>query len=162
MQQGKKDPIPKSSGGTNTGGLGTGRDHPHDKRGGEHGEKRPTNADHDQQIAENRRHILDEDRDGNALQTKEHASQGGRNGRSADDVLGQAEGRRSKDLDRERKSGDIVSGKEHSHFPESQAGYDDRTESERPPRDADDLKNLDKGSNDDLSDLDGDDIKPMK
>ncbi len=49
------------SGRERTGGLGTSGDDPVNDRGGEHGEKKATNADHDQKIAENRKHILDHD-----------------------------------------------------------------------------------------------------
>ena len=120
-----------------SGGLGTKGDPLRTERGGENGEKRASNADHDQKIAENRRNILE---------TPPPAD---------DDVLGQTSDRRSNDPDRERASGDIVSGRtEHREFPGTQAGYDKRSESNRPPQN-DDLDRLDRGRNDDLSDLDG-------
>jgi hypothetical protein len=131
-----------------TGGMGTSKAKPDEQRGGEHGEKRATNADHDQKVAENRKRLLkDQDND-----------------RSDDDVLGQAEGRRQHDPDNERPAGDIVSGGEHSEFPGTQAGYDNRTSSQRPPHEAnDDLGHLDRGKNDDLGHLDGKgDMEPLK
>jgi hypothetical protein len=137
-----------------TGGMGTSHE-----RGGEHGEKRPTNADHDQKVARNRAGILNEEERDHS-RTQEHTKHGRPSG-SADDVLGQTQGRRSPDPDHERKSGDIVSGREHSQFPSSQAGYDDRTENERPPE-GDDLSRLDKDRNDDLGDLDRQNDEPMK
>ncbi len=143
-----------------TGGFGTSGARSTMSGGGEHGEKRPTNADHDQKIARNRRQLLSEEQE-QASRSAEHARYSGE--RAADDTLGQTEGRRnSDDPDRERKSGDIVSGGEHSQFPGTQAGYDDRGENQRPPRETTDLSSLDKGRNDDLSRLDKGDVEPMK
>jgi hypothetical protein len=126
------------SGRVKSGGFGTKDDPLRTQRGGEHGEKRATNADHDQKIAENRRQIL-------------------KPPPADDDVLGQTSDRRSNDPDRERPAGDIVSGRtEHSEFPGTQAGYDRRPENNRPPQERnDDLSALDRGRNDDLSALDG-------
>lgn len=142
-----------------TGGFGTSGSRTTMSGGGEHGEKRPTNADHDQKIARNRERLLSEEEE-QASRSHEHGRHSA--GRAADDTLGQTEGRRnSPDPDRERKSGDIVSGSEHSQFPGNQAGYDARPDTQRPPE-ATDLGHLDKGRNDDLSRLDKDDVEPMK
>lgn len=148
----------------NSGGMGTSRERPEHARGGEHGEKRPTNADHDQKIAENRRRMLgDTNNEGKKTKSKIAPVNDDPSPGSADDVLGETKGRKSADSDRERTSGDIVTGREHAHFPDDQAGYDARKENERPPLEANnDLSYLDKGRNDDLSDLDRRDMEPLK
>jgi hypothetical protein len=142
----------------NSGGFGSSKNRPRPDHGGEHGEKKATNADHDQKVAENRRRMLgDQEQRSNVAPKNSDPSPG-----SPDDVLDTSRGREGKDPDRERRSGDIVSGGEHSQFPGTQGGYDDRREENRPPED--DLSHLDRGRNDDLSDLDKrrDDVEPLK
>ncbi len=149
----------------NSGGMGTSNNKSDQTRGGDHGEKRATNADHDQKIAENRKRMLNEPYDGAPKMTSKIAP---RNddpspGSPHDDVLGQTKKRKSVDPDRERRGGDIVSGGEHSQFPDTQAGYDDRKENERPLSEPqNDLTHLDKGRNDDLSQLDRSNMDPLK
>lgn len=147
------------------GGMGSTHKRPEDPRGGAQGEKKATNADHDQKIAENRKRILENDRkDATPSGLRDAPMKGDPSPPSPDAVLDQNKDRPSPDADNERKSGDMVSGRsEHEQFPGTQAGYDDRRDEQRPPTEAnDDLGHLDRGRNDDLSGLDKGEMPPMK